>query len=47
VDVYHTLYPLDTPPADRKVLGYSTACYKVTSSVDGMLYCLRQIKGVS
>eukprot|EP01134_Creolimax_fragrantissima_P008087 CFRG8087T1 len=45
VDNYHTLYPLDVPKFERKMFGYPTYCFKAIGALDGLCYCLRQVKG--
>ncbi|XP_067889650.1 PAN2-PAN3 deadenylation complex subunit PAN3 isoform X2 [Heterodontus francisci] len=47
VDNYHSLFPLEPPPANRlqktSNFGFLTSCYKAINSKDDLPYCLRRI----
>ena len=51
VDSYHSLCPLEpvAGPAQEQVVrhlfGHPSTCYRVTSSKDGLFYCLRRLHG--
>ncbi|XP_078258516.1 PAN2-PAN3 deadenylation complex subunit PAN3 isoform X1 [Rhinoraja longicauda] len=49
VDSYHSLFPLEPPPANRlqktSNFGFITSCYKAINSKDDLPYCLRRIHG--
>ncbi|XP_048453885.1 PAN2-PAN3 deadenylation complex subunit pan3 [Rhincodon typus] len=49
VDNYHSLFPLEPPPANRlqktSNFGFITSCYKAINSKDDLPYCLRRIHG--
>ncbi|XP_041054751.1 PAN2-PAN3 deadenylation complex subunit PAN3 isoform X2 [Carcharodon carcharias] len=49
VDNYHSLFPLEPPPASRlqktSNFGFITSCYKAINSKDDLPYCLRRIHG--
>uniref|UniRef100_A0A4W3IFD1 PAN2-PAN3 deadenylation complex subunit PAN3 n=2 Tax=Callorhinchus milii TaxID=7868 RepID=A0A4W3IFD1_CALMI len=49
VDNYHSLFPLEPPPANRlqktSNFGFMTSCYKAINNKDDLPYCLRRIHG--
>jgi len=49
VHVYHSLFPLEPPTAERlsKVFRVHTSIFKVTSSQDGLVYALRRVHGMA